>query len=92
MIVTGGILTFADYFMQYLPKWAMDLANTVHFYEAILAVLAILVWHFYFVIFDPEAYPLNPSMVIGKVSEKDHALETPPEKKKAPKEGSHEQK
>ncbi|MEI7750556.1 MAG: cytochrome b/b6 domain-containing protein [Candidatus Omnitrophota bacterium] len=85
MIVTGGILTFADYFMQYLPKWAMDLANTIHFYEAVLAVLAILVWHFYFVIFDPEAYPLNLSMVTGKVPEEEKAIKDPP-KKDPPKE------
>ena len=64
--------------MKYLPKWGMDLATAIHFYEAVLAVLAILVWHFYFVIFDPEAYPLNPSMLSGKVPEKDKALELPP--------------
>ena len=96
MILTGAVLTFADYFMQYLPKWAMDLATTIHFYEAVLAVLAILVWHFYFVIFDPEAYPLNLSMVLGKVPEKEKAIETPPVPKKKTaaktKDSSYEQK
>ena len=80
MILTGTILTFENFFMQYLPKWGMDLATTIHFYEAVLAVLAILVWHFYFVIFDPEAYPLNWSMATGKVHEKERALEDPPKK------------
>ncbi len=87
MIVTGAILTFENFFMQYLPKWGMDLATAIHFYEAILAVLAILVWHFYFVIFDPEAYPLNLNMFLGKVREKERALEDHPKeglpKKKA---------
>jgi cytochrome b subunit of formate dehydrogenase len=80
MIVTGAVLTFENFFMTYLPKWAMDLATTIHFYEAVLAVLAIIVWHFYFVIFDPEAYPLNPTMLIGKVPEEEKAIEEPPKK------------
>jgi hypothetical protein len=36
-----------------------DVATIIHYYEAILACLAILVWHFYHVIFDPRVYPLN---------------------------------
>ncbi len=31
-----------------------------------LATLAILVWHFYWVIFDPKQYPMNPAWLIGK--------------------------
>jgi hypothetical protein len=38
----------------------------VHFYEAILASAAIVIWHLYFVIFDPEYYPLNMSMITGQ--------------------------
>ena len=34
-------------------------ATAVHFYEAILATLAILDWHFYQVFFDPDVYPMN---------------------------------
>jgi hypothetical protein len=26
--------------------WAVDVATTIHYYEAILACLAIVVWHF----------------------------------------------
>ncbi len=37
-----------------VPRWVIDVATTVHYFEAILATLAILVWHFYFVIFDPD--------------------------------------
>ena len=43
----------------------MDVATAIHLYEAILATLAVLVWHFYFVIFDPEVYPLNTALVTG---------------------------
>ncbi len=84
MILTGAVLTFENFFMRYFPKWALDLATTIHFFEAVLAVLAILVWHFYFVIFAPGTYPLNLSMVLGKVPEKEKELETPPPAKKPP--------
>ena len=39
----------------------------MHYYEAILATLAIVVWHFFFVIFHPEEYPLNTVCLNGKV-------------------------
>ena len=35
------------------------------YYEAVLATLAIVVWHFYWVIFDPKEYPMNPAWLIG---------------------------
>ena len=75
MILTGTMLTFENWFMGHWPKWAMDVATKVHFYEAVLATLAILVWHFYFVIFDPDHYPMNWSMVTGKVSEEEKAID-----------------
>ena len=62
--------------------WSIDVATTIHFYEAILACLAILVWHFYHVIFDPNIYPLNWACWNGKVSkhwqEEEHPLEPGP--------------
>jgi hypothetical protein len=47
----------------------VDVATAVHFYEAVLATLAIVVWHFYHVILDPEVYPVNLAFYDGKVSE-----------------------
>lgn len=69
MIVTGFLLTFENLTMRYFPKWWIDAATAVHFYEAVLATLAIVVWHFYFTIFDPEHYPLNMSIFSGKSRE-----------------------
>lgn len=69
MILTGLGLVFENISMKYFPKWFLDVALAVHFYEAVLATLAILVWHFYFVIFDPEHYPLNLSMSTGHETE-----------------------
>jgi hypothetical protein len=43
----------------------MDVARTIHYYEAILATAAILIWHMYTVIFDPDVYPMDPSWWTG---------------------------
>ena len=53
----------------WLPRWWVDIAIAVHFYEAVLATLAIIVWHFYQVIFDPDVYPVNFAFYDGKMSE-----------------------
>lgn len=71
MLLTGSILTFENFFLQYFPKWILDVARVMHYYEAILAVSAILIWHLYFVIFDPDQYPLNLSMITGKTSKEE---------------------
>jgi cytochrome b subunit of formate dehydrogenase len=59
MAVTGLVLWFPVIATQILPRWTIDVALTIHYYEAILACLAILVWHFYHVFFDPAIYPIN---------------------------------
>ncbi len=71
MIVTGVMLIFNTFVMRYLPKWILDVAATIHFYEAVLATLAILVWHLYFSIFSPEHYPMNWSWITGRTTEHD---------------------
>jgi hypothetical protein len=52
--------------LRRLPKLFLEVATSIHFYEAILASLAILVWHFYFVIFDPDVYPMDSAWLTGK--------------------------
>lgn len=66
MAVTGIALWASDFMLAYLPKVWLDFATTVHFYEAVLATLAIVVWHFYAVIFDPEVYPMDPAWLTGR--------------------------
>ena len=60
-------------------KLGFDISRTIHFYEAILATLAILVWHFYFVIFNPDVYPMNLSWLTGRLSEEEMTSEHPRE-------------
>jgi formate dehydrogenase gamma subunit len=82
MGVSGLMIWFKMDVTRFVPRWAVDVALTIHYYEAILACLAILVWHFYHVIFDPDVYPLNWACWNGKVSrhwqEEEHPLEDPP--------------
>jgi formate dehydrogenase gamma subunit len=78
MGVTGLMIWFKMDVTRFLPRWAVDVSLTIHYYEAILACLAIVVWHFYHVIFDPDVYPLNWACWNGKVSkhwqEEEHPL------------------
>jgi formate dehydrogenase gamma subunit len=87
MGATGLMVWFKLDVTRFLPRWAVDVALTIHYYEAVLACLAIVVWHFYHVIFDPDVYPLNPACWDGRVSEEwqehEHPLDTP-EKPKSP--------
>ena len=69
MGLTGLLIWFKVGWFGWLPRWWVDVATAVHFYEAVLATLAIVVWHFYHVIFDPEVYPVNLAFYDGKVSE-----------------------
>jgi cytochrome b subunit of formate dehydrogenase len=69
MGLTGLMIWFKISLFSFLPRWWIDIALAIHFYEAVLATLAIIVWHFYQVIFDPDVYPLNFALIDGRVSE-----------------------
>jgi cytochrome b subunit of formate dehydrogenase len=66
MIATGALLWANNLAMAWLPKAWLDVATSIHWYEAILAVSAIVVWHFYSVIFDPDVYPLDTAFLTGR--------------------------
>jgi cytochrome b subunit of formate dehydrogenase len=73
MVATGLMLWANNLALRFLPKVWLDVATAVHFYEALLATLAIVVWHFYSVIFDPDVYPLNTAFLTGSATKKDPA-------------------
>ena len=64
--VTGFILWFENLTLTWLPGWVPEAATVLHFLEAILATLAILIWHFYSVMFDPKVYPMDMTWLNGK--------------------------
>jgi cytochrome b subunit of formate dehydrogenase len=77
MTATGIIMWFDNTFMGILTKLGWDIARTVHYYEAWLAFLAIVFWHFYFVIFNPDVYPMNLAWWKGTITEEEMADEHP---------------
>ncbi|HET9952476.1 MAG TPA: cytochrome b/b6 domain-containing protein [Candidatus Eisenbacteria bacterium] len=77
MAGTGVILWFQDPAIGLLGKLGWDAARSIHYYEAILATLAIIVWHLYFVIFNPDVYPMNVAWLKGTITEEEMEDEHP---------------
>ncbi len=78
-----GIMLWAKVVVgNHLPRWWLDIATAIHFYEAVLATLAIVVWHFYQVFFDPDVYPMNWAWWDGKMTlhhyREEHGLDETP--------------
>jgi cytochrome b subunit of formate dehydrogenase len=71
MVATGALLWANNLAMRFLPKVWLDVSTSIHFYEAVLATLAIVVWHFYSIIFDPDVYPLNIAFLTGRRAKQD---------------------
>jgi cytochrome b subunit of formate dehydrogenase len=68
MGASGLLLWFNNFTLARWPKWVSDAATALHYYEAILATLAILIWHFYMVVFDPDVYPMDKAWLTGRAS------------------------
>jgi len=77
MMITGLVLWFDNWVIQFLPKGALDIALVVHYWEAWLATLAIAVWHLYSTVFSPHVYPMNPSWITGTMPEEMYRHEHP---------------
>jgi cytochrome b subunit of formate dehydrogenase len=79
MTVTGVVLWFENQALRWLDKWVLDLATIVHYYEAWLAFLAIMVWHVYQTVLNPDVYPMNWTWITGRISDQqlrhEHAAE-----------------
>jgi formate dehydrogenase gamma subunit len=69
MAITGLVLWFPVVATSWAPAWIVSISETIHFYEAWLAMLAIVVWHFFFVMFHPEVYPMSWIWLTGKMPE-----------------------
>lgn len=79
MTVTGLGLWFKEVTLNFFPGWVVDLFLTLHYYEALLATLAILIWHFYWVMFNPHCYPMDTTWIHGMISEERMKEEHPAE-------------
>jgi cytochrome b subunit of formate dehydrogenase len=79
MIVTGLFMWHPDLSLRLFPLWLHQVFVVIHGYEAILAFLAILIWHMYTVHLNPEVFPMSRVWLDGGMSGADlrrfHPLE-----------------
>ena len=73
MGITGFIMWFPTKATLFLEGWWIPVSKMAHGWEAVLATLALLLWHFYHV----HIKSLNTSMFTGKMS-REHMLEEHP--------------
>jgi cytochrome b subunit of formate dehydrogenase len=69
MVVSGVILWFPKAIPVNWPPWVINVARVFHYYEALLATLAIIIWHGFHTIFHPDEYPMNTSWITGYITE-----------------------
>ena len=77
MVITGFALWFDNKVVHLVPRGFLDVMLVIHYYEAWLAFLAILVWHMYATVFNPEVYPMNPSWINGMMPQEMYQHEHP---------------
>jgi cytochrome b subunit of formate dehydrogenase len=65
MVITGLLLWFDYVVAGYVPEVFLQVMLVIHYYEAWLAFLAILIWHLYATVFSPDVYPMNPAWLTG---------------------------
>jgi thiosulfate reductase cytochrome b subunit len=79
MTVTGLVLLFPELASQVIPGILLAASRVAHGLEATFAVLVVILWHSYGVIFRPEVFPMDTSMITGKISldrlKEEHGLE-----------------
>lgn len=77
MGITGIVLWFPVWATSFLPFWTVKVSEVIHLFEAWLATLAILFFHFFFVIGHPEIYPLSFAMLDGSMTREEAARRHP---------------
>ncbi len=92
MSLTGLLMWIYIDYIGIFSKYDWDIAKTIHYYEAWLAFLAIVVWHFYFVIFNPDIYPMSLAWFKGTITEEEMAEEHPLELERIKKKQAEERK
>ena len=68
MLATGAALWFQVHATILFPRWVLDIIRVIHGFEAILAFLAIIIWHMYNVHLNPEVFPMNRVWLDGRMS------------------------
>ena len=79
MVGSGLIRWFPEATTEVLPGWAYEIAYWAHADEALLAALAIFLWHFYNVHLRPSVFPMSRVFLHGRLTlhqlEEEHGAE-----------------
>lgn len=79
MAGTGFVLYFPIAVSRLLPAELIPVAKLTHSYEALLALLIVVVWHIAGALLTPESFPMDTSIFSGKISKeklrREHTLE-----------------
>lgn len=67
MAVTGLILWLPELATRWVPGVIVPAARVAHGGEALLAILAVIIWHFYNAHFRPDIFPMDPAMWSGEI-------------------------
>jgi len=68
MGLSGLVRWFPDATTTVLPAWAYEIAQFAHKDEALLASLALFVWHFYNVHLRPGIFPMSKVFLNGRLT------------------------
>lgn len=71
MIMTGLMMWYIEISLTIFPKWILDVVRVVHGFEALLALLSIVIWHMYNVHLNPEVFPMSRIWLTGKISRRE---------------------
>jgi len=71
MIVSGFFMWNVEFSLSIFPLWVHNIFILVHGYEAILAFLAVIIWHMYNVHLNPESFPMSKIWLTGKITGKE---------------------
>lgn len=84
---SGLMLWFPQIAAQYVPRWVIDSARYAHTDEAILAISAIFIWHFYNVHFSPRVFPMSYIWYTGNITREEMEAQHPLELERLDTEG-----
>ena len=87
MIGSGLMLWMHNWAMSRFPKYWLDIAREAHSDEALLATLAIVIWHFYNVHFHPGRFPMSWTWLTGRITREEMMHDHPLEYEKLKREG-----
>jgi len=67
MATSGLIMWFPETVTRYLPGVMVPASRVAHGGEALLAILSVIIWHFYNAHFRPDIFPMDPAMWSGVI-------------------------